>query len=95
MRNTGATFIFSVMSLHVYCSYVLYPTQDIAAVSLIYTGWLALHITGTILIIYCSNSLANEVNVHNLTQYASISHNKIFDLRIFLLSNCRENEHSE
>lgn len=41
MMNAAA-FITTVMSLQVYCNYILYPGQETAVVPWIYTVWLVL-----------------------------------------------------
>lgn len=91
MISISGTFIVSVMALYVYCKYVLYPELDIAALPWMYTGWLTLHITGTLMIIHYSNSLAKEVNIYHLLQFACILHIKNVLFRFLR----RENEHFE
>lgn len=65
MISVAATFQNAVMSLHVYCIFVLYPGQEISAEPWFYTFDLVQHIIGTLMIIYYSSSLMNEVNKYS------------------------------
>lgn len=63
MITTSMTFLMTVTTFYVYCHSILNPGQKVAIVLWIYTGWFMLYITGTLLIIYYSDSMMKEVNM--------------------------------
>lgn len=66
MISISATFIIIVLSLYVYCATILYPGEEPATLLWIYTAWILLHSTVTLMIIHHSSLLTREVILQSI-----------------------------
>lgn len=63
MITTAASFIATIMTLHIYWHSFLQREQFFQNMPWIFSGWLVLYLGSPFMVIYYSSSLTNKVNI--------------------------------